>query len=205
MGSPLARRSPPAAPVGVLAGLRGFDHPGADRDDGRGTMDRRSLVGVAIAALLAPALGPLPRSAHAETSPAEMRGSLDAAHEGLVPGGDGDQSAALVRALAKAEVSGQPLFLPPGRYAIAEVELPRHAHISGVPGRTRLVHRGGSFMMRARGASLLRLDGITVDGAGLPLDKAASRGLLVVDAADAVVLDDCEFVASAAAAAVLRA
>jgi uncharacterized secreted repeat protein (TIGR03808 family) len=184
--------------------LRRFDHPDADRSDGRGAIDRRSLVGVTIAALLAPALGPFPRPAHAETGPAEMRGSLDATQEGLVPGGDSDQSAALVRALAKAEVSGQPLFLPPGRYAIAEVELPRHAHISGVPGQTRLIYRGGSFMMRARGAALLRLDGITVDGAGLPLDKAAGRGLLVVDTADNVVLDDCEFVASEAAAAILR-
>jgi uncharacterized secreted repeat protein (TIGR03808 family) len=162
-------------------------------------------VGVTIAALLAPALGPLSRSVYAETSSAEMRGSLDAAHEGLVAGSDGDQSAALVRALVKAEASGQPLFLPPGRYAIAEVELPRHTHISGVPGRTRLVYRGGSFMLRARGASLLRLDGITVDGAGLPLDDVAGGGLLVVDAADTLVVDDCEFVASAAAAAFLRA
>ena len=163
------------------------------------------MVGVTITALLVPALSPPTRYAYAEPNLAEMRGSLDAAHEGLVPGDDSDQSAALVRALGKAEASGQPLFLPPGRYAIAEVELPRHAHISGVPGRTRLVNRGGSFMMRARGASLLRLDGITVDGAGLPLDDAAGGGLLVSDTVDTVVIDDCDFVASAAAAVFLRA
>src|SRR5688572_29693048 len=131
------------------------------------TVDRRAFIGCALGTILAHALL-APRPAGAETGFVEMRGSLDATHEGLVPGAEDDQSAALVRALRKAEAGGQSLFLPPGRYAIAEVELPAHAHLSGVAGRTRLINRGGRFMMRARGAALIRLEGIAIDGAQLP-------------------------------------
>ena len=162
-------------------------------------IDRRTFLGATLAPALLAA-----RPAGAQAVLDGMRGSLDATHEGLVPGSDADQSVALARALAKTEASGQALFLPPGRYRIAAVDLPPQAHLVGMPGRSHLVFRGGPFMLRARGAALLRLEGLTLDGGYLPLDPDIS-GILDVHTADMLVLDDCELRASAASAAVLRA
>jgi uncharacterized secreted repeat protein (TIGR03808 family) len=108
----------------------------------------------------------------------------------------------LTRALAKAEGEGRPLFLPPGRYEVAAIELPRHAHLIGVPGQSRLVFRGGSFMLRARHAATLRMTGLALDGGGRPL---AAPGLLDADDVADLVLDDCAILASGAAALVARA
>ena len=128
---------------------------------------------------------------------------IDATEEGLAPGAADDQSALLMQALSKAEAIGQALFLPPGRYEISAVELPRHAHLIGVPGQTRLAFRGGAFMLRARDAQTLRLEGIVLDGSGPRLD-ASVPGLLDADTVDDLVLDDCVFLGSSAAAAALR-
>jgi uncharacterized secreted repeat protein (TIGR03808 family) len=132
-----------------------------------------------------------------------MRGALDASGEGLSPDSPDDQSAQLARALDKAELNGQPLFLPPGRYMISDVRLPRHAHLLGVPGQTRLLFGGGNFMLRAEGAATLRIEGLVLDGLGLPLDPG-TRGLFDADSVDEVVLEDCEFLGSEAGAVVLR-
>nr|MBA3518320.1 TIGR03808 family TAT-translocated repetitive protein [Hyphomicrobiales bacterium] len=134
----------------------------------------------------------------------QMRGALDATQEGVAPGAVDDQSAALGRALRRAEANARPLFLPPGRYEVAEIDLPPFAHLLGVPGQTRLVFRGGAFMLKARQAKHVRLEGISVDGGWLPLGESV-RGLLDVDEVDDLVLEDCEFTASTAAGAVLRA
>lgn len=134
----------------------------------------------------------------------QIRGALDAAQEGVVPGAADDQSKALGRALRRAATNGQALFLPPGHYEVAEVELPPYAHLLGVPGQTRLVFRGGAFMLRARQAKHLRLQGMTIEGGWLPLGESV-RGLLDADEVDDLVLNDCEFTASTAAGAVLRA
>lgn len=162
-------------------------------------LSRRSL-------LLAGAWGALGRArpTRAQDSFGGMRGALDASRVGVVPGAFGDQGAALARALDTAELNAQPLFLPPGTYEVRELTLPRHAHLIGVPGRTRLLFNGGRFMLQARDAALLRMEGLVLDGVGLPLDPSVP-GLLHADNVDDLVLDDCEFVGSAAAGAFLRA
>ena len=133
-----------------------------------------------------------------------LRGALDATHEGLVPGALDDQSALLSEAMAKAELAGQALFLPPGRYAIAELELPNRTHLLGVPGETQLAFRGGSYMLRARNVARLRMDGVTIDGLGLPLGDGVP-GLLDADVIEDLVITDCAIYGSSAAAASLRA
>ncbi len=132
----------------------------------------------------------------------DLRGAIDATHEGLSPGAPDDQSTLLSQALTKAEGEGRPLFLPPGRYRIAELTLPGHAHLIGVPGRTRLVFGGGSFMLATKGAQLFRLEGVTLDGGNLPLEAPA---LLDADDVADCVVDDCEFLGSGAAGLTLRA
>jgi len=126
---------------------------------------------------------------------------LDATHEGLNPGSPDDQSALLSKALAKAETEGRPLFLPPGVYQVGDIALPNAASLLGIPGKSRLRFRGGSALLSARHARTLRLEGLTLDGAAVPLQEA---GLLDADDVAELVLADCAFIGSGAAGAKLR-
>jgi uncharacterized secreted repeat protein (TIGR03808 family) len=132
-----------------------------------------------------------------------LRGALDATEVGMVAGAADDQSREFSRALTKAGESGQALFLPPGRYRIARIELPGRAHLLGVPGETRIEFSGGGYMLRARDTGLLQIEGLTLDGGGLPLDEPDS-GLIDADGVDDLVLDDCVLTGSAGMGANLR-
>jgi uncharacterized secreted repeat protein (TIGR03808 family) len=127
---------------------------------------------------------PLCDRAYAQASGA---GLFETADPGLVPGSPGDQSQELSRALLKAEADNRPLFLPPGDYEIAEVTTPSYAHLVGVPGQTRLVFRGGRFMLKAQHARSLRLQGVTLDGAMRPIDMDARALLEAEDVVDVAV------------------
>jgi uncharacterized secreted repeat protein (TIGR03808 family) len=142
------------------------------------------------------------RGAAAQGLADTLRGALDAETAGLVPGSPDNQSAAFSQALASAAAESRPLFLPPGRYRVAGIALPQRAHLLGVPGESILDYAGGSFFLQSRGAAMLRLHGITLDGGGLPLDAPAL--LDVEDAAD-LVIDDSWLTNSSAAAVNLRA
>jgi len=156
----------------------------------RRRISRRAFAGGALGALVLPALAP-----RRATAASLFSGALDATEAGLRPGAVEDQGAALSKALVEAAATGQPLFLPPGRYAVANVVLPAHAHILGVPGDSRLIFAGGDFMLRTEHSRRLRIEGLTLDGGALPLTSA----LLDTDGADDVAIDDCDFVASAGA------
>ena len=164
-------------------------------------LSRRALLGGALGSVLVD--GSLPFAAARAQDSSGLRGSIDATHEGLIPGAAEDQGFVLTRALVAAEERGYPLFLPAGRYEVAQVDLPAHAHLIGVPNQTRLVFRGGPFMLRARGGESLRIEGVTLDGASLPLGDSIG-GLLDAEAVGDVVIDDCAFTGSSADAVTLR-
>ncbi len=157
-------------------------------------ISRRAFARGALA-LASPMLAPVAGAASL------ISGALDATEAGLRPGAAEDQGAALAKALVQAAAGGQPLFLPPGRYVIANVALPAHVHLIGVPGESRLVFAGGDFMLRSEHALRLRFEGVTLDGGALPLSSA----LLDIDGVDDIAVDDCDFVASGAAGIHLRA
>lgn len=160
---------------------------------------RRAFAGAVLAALL-PSVGS--RQAVAASLLSGVSGALDAAEAGLRPGAAEDQGAALAKALAAAADAGRPLFLPPGRYRVSEVTLPSHAHLVGVPGESRLIFAGGPFMLKAEHGERLRLEGVALDGAALPLSAPA---LLDADDIAELAVNDCEFVASGASGVRLRA
>jgi uncharacterized secreted repeat protein (TIGR03808 family) len=164
----------------------------------RAGLTRRATLG----ALLAPGLA-LNWPARAQMLFGDMRGSLDAAQEGLRPGAVDDQSAALMSALVKAEAGGQALFLPPGRYRIGEVALPGRTQLVGVPGQTRLEFSGGGFMLRARHSASFRMAGVTLDGAGLSFADG-HHGLLEAEGVTEIVIGECAFAGSAGAGILLR-
>jgi len=162
-------------------------------------ISRRTVLRCVSLAALLPALGGTRALA------AALQSAVDAQHFGLHPGAPIDQAKGLSKALRSAASAGRPLFIPPGRYEVSEVALPQNgAHIIGVPGQSRLVLREGSALLKAVGAAQVRLEGLILDGAGVPL-RGPEAGLLDVEDADDVVLDDCEFLQSGGAGARIRA
>jgi len=152
---------------------------------------RTFLAGGAAAALAAPS------RLSAQIGPGELRGAIDASHHGVRPGAAEDQTAALQRALATAAAEGRPLFLPPGRTAVADLDLPAGTQLIGVPGESRLAYGGGNWLLHARGAGRLRLEGLVLDGQSRPL-HADAPGLMWAEEADEVVVEDCTILDSAA-------
>ncbi|MGQ7793780.1 TIGR03808 family TAT-translocated repetitive protein [Faunimonas sp. B44] len=132
---------------------------------------------------------------------ADMRGSFDAS-EGVRPRDGGDQSAALRDALVRAEATGRPVFMPPGRYEIADIDLTPTAKIVGIPGETRLVFRGGNYLLRAEGTKSCRLDGLILDGAGRALADGID-GLLHCSGLEAAIVEDCAITGSSASGVAL--
>jgi uncharacterized secreted repeat protein (TIGR03808 family) len=160
---------------------------------------RRAIELIMVGAAITPALA---TKAGAQALRGAIDSAIDATHEGLSPGSTLDQGAALSHALAKAETEGRALFLPPGVYEVSQVSLPRFTHLLGVPGMSRLVFRGGNSLLSARHADMLRLEGLTLDGAGVPLPEGGA--LVDVDDVGDLVFLDCSFADSSAAAGKVR-
>ncbi|MBW8445548.1 MAG: TIGR03808 family TAT-translocated repetitive protein [Arenimonas sp.] len=126
---------------------------------------------------------------------AELRGALDAAQAGIVPGAADDQSRKLQALLDAAAASGQPVFLPAGTYEVSNLELPDGTKLFGVPGATRLSYTGEGHLLTARDARHVALSSITLDGANRWLADYADA-LVSFRAVDEVLVSDCEIVGS---------
>lgn len=107
----------------------------------------------------------------------EIRGSLDAAQEGLRPGGAEDQSETFNRIAVRAAADNLPVFLPPGTYRLSNISLPSNSRILGLPGASRVVYTGGGFLFSAENSDNLSLSGLVINGANRPLADDAG-GLL---------------------------
>ncbi|WP_161140271.1 TIGR03808 family TAT-translocated repetitive protein [Propylenella binzhouense] len=128
---------------------------------------------------------------------ADIRGTFDPG-EAVRPNAGRDQSAALRDALVRAEATGRPVFMPPGRYEIAEIDLTPSAHIIGIPGETRLVFGGGRHMLRAAHTRRCRLQGLSIEGGDRPLGGDVKALVDCRDVGD-LAIDDCDVAASAGA------
>lgn len=125
----------------------------------------------------------------------ELRGSIDASAEGIVPGAADNQSRALQRLINEAARSGLPLYLPPGRYNVSNLDLPEGTRLTGVAGATRLVYGGEGHLLQAGGGRRVEISNITLDGANRWLADYAPA-LVALRGVDEVVLDNCEIVGS---------
>jgi uncharacterized secreted repeat protein (TIGR03808 family) len=143
---------------------------------------RRRFLAAASAAAAATAVLPL-RAARAQVY------GPDAARFGLNPDDPGDQTAALQRAVDETQVTGTPLFLPPGRYMTTGIRLGSGARLTGVPGATRLVSMGGGPLVSATGARSVALEGIALDG--MARDLSGARGLVALEGVDEIDICDC--------------
>ena len=97
--------------------------------------------------------------------------------------------------LRKAAARDMPVFLPPGTYRLAQLDLPENARLTGIPGASRIVFSGGSHFLRARGLKRASLSGLVLDGGGLPLATDA-KALFSAQAIGDLLIEDCVFTGS---------
>jgi uncharacterized secreted repeat protein (TIGR03808 family) len=158
-------------------------------------VNRRHLIG-ASAAGVAGALA-IPADA-ARAAPLTSSLGRDATQYGVRPGSPDDQTKALQRAIDEAALTKSPLALPPGVYRTGMLRLASGTQLIGVRGATKLAFTGGASMLSGEGADSVALNGITLDGGGIPLP--ARRGLIHCLAGRDVRITDCEIVASGGSA-----
>ena len=152
-------------------------------------MDRRRFIlGAAALPLATPALA---------QQTASLRGTLDASRFGVEPGRRDDQSRNFQRLLDRASKENRPVFLPPGRYAVANIDLPRRMRIMGLGRTATLVHAGGDRMLSGLGCETVRLEGLVIDGAnGRLADDFA--GLVHLRGCADILVRDCAILGSGA-------
>ncbi|MBV9347425.1 MAG: TIGR03808 family TAT-translocated repetitive protein [Pseudolabrys sp.] len=115
---------------------------------------------------------------------------LDAAQFGVRPGAADDQSRALQRAIDQAAARNSPLFLAPGIYRAAGLQLPAGLTFSGVRGQTVLrLHTPGPLLEAAK-ADTINLSGLAFEGAALP---ANGRALVRLGEGTKCVIERCDF------------
>ncbi len=157
-------------------------------------MDRRSFLAGAIGVAAAtPALAAA--SVDADGAPS-LRGTLGGeGHIELRPrrGAGGE----LQTLLEKASADDRQVFLPAGTFVVSELRLPPRTRLAGVPGATRLVFGGGAYMVWTERADRVELVGLTIDGAGMPME-AYVPGLVHLAECHAVLIENCTIIGSSA-------
>lgn len=122
---------------------------------------------------------------------ADFRGGLDASQFGVQPGEQDRSAKAFNRMLKEASARNMPVFLPPGRYFVSDIELPENIQISGVPGESRLVYSGDGSFMRSVGAKRITLSNLVVDGANRWLADD-QPGLMTFHETGKLSIENCE-------------
>ncbi|MGI2033316.1 TIGR03808 family TAT-translocated repetitive protein [Rhizobium panacihumi] len=124
-----------------------------------------------------------------------LRGGLDAASQGVIPGAVDAQSKKLAALIAKAALANTPVFLPPGSYRVSNLDLPDGTRLYGIAGATRLVYNGEGHLLRSDGARRIELSNLVLDGAGHSLGDHAPA-LVHLRNVGEMIVDNCEIVGS---------
>ena len=156
-------------------------------------LNRRRLLSSIASLGLCAAAG---RGAAAPASGLEdLRGPVDLSDHGVRPDAGADQSKALARLFADCAERGVPAFLPAGDYRLSGIALPDNLWLSGVPGRTRLIHAGQGPFLTAEGLMRLRLSGLVLEGDGRPLGGDV-EGLVNLRFIADLAIEDCAITGS---------
>lgn len=154
-------------------------------------LDRRTLLAYAANGLLLAGAALIPRRAGAND--AQQHG-LDAAHLGVHPGSNDDQSKTLQRAIDQAAQKKLPLWLPPGLYRAAALRLPAGVQISGVRNATRLALNNSAPLFESGNADNVTLNGLSLDGGKIRLPD--NTALIQLAGGSDLHINDCEVVNS---------
>lgn len=136
------------------------------------------------------------KPASAATKIADLRGTIDGAEFGLRPGASDDQSALMQSAIDKAAARGRALFIPGGRYPVANLNLPSGARLVGLPGQTHFVYQGGGgHLIYSENSENVGVEGIHFDGANKSLGEY-TPGLLHFSNASRLSIQECDVTGS---------
>lgn len=124
-----------------------------------------------------------------------LRGTIDISGYGVSPDASADQSEALDRLFKDAAQRGLPVFLPAGDYRLSRITLPDTLWLSGVPGRTRLIHAGGDRFLGGEGLGRLTLSDLILDGDGKALGDD-DQGLLNLRRVANLTIENCAITGS---------
>lgn len=114
----------------------------------------------------------------------------------LRPGALDDQSFWMHEAINQAAIDRQPVELPAGVFKLSNLTIRnKRLLIRGVPGATRLVYGGGGHLISGEDLEEVRLEGLVLDGANLPLGDYVS-GLLHLTNCPDLTLDRVDFINS---------
>jgi len=155
-------------------------------------VSRRGFLTVMAGSGLAAGLGAGVRAAPLTlVATADLRGSIDAGKNGVIPGAADDQSRRLQAIITRAAKSDVPVFLPPGDYRVSNLSLPNGTRITGVPGASRLLYSGDGHLMVADGAARIELSNLVIDGGNRWLADYAPA-LLHFRGVKEVLIDNCD-------------
>lgn len=171
------------------------------RDRAQSEPTRRGLLrgGLMLAGLVSPLLLPqAARPAAAAVRVADLRGTIEASEFGIRPGTADDQSSLMQQAIDAAAERGRALFLPGGRYTVANLRLPSGTRLVGLPGQTRLDYQGGGHLLFAQGPGTIGMEGIHFDGDNRLLGEYTPALLHFADVDD-LLIEGCTITGSSQA------
>lgn len=147
-------------------------------------LNRRRFLGFSCVATLA-----VIRPAYAESG---LRGTLPppAGSAMVAEPGSGD-SKRFLRLMREAAEKKQPLFLPPGTYPLANLDLPDDLQLTGVAGQSRLLFSGGNSLLRGTNLKRVTLDNLILDGGNRPMGENA-KGLFHGQNIADLRIENCE-------------
>lgn len=135
------------------------------------TLNRRNVLtaGVAAGVAVGASVGPRPAVARPISAPP---------HLALLGDSSVDQAPALQDAIDSAAPRGAPVVLPAGRFRVGPVQLRPGTRLIGAEGATILEYAGGGSFITAEDAEAIVVEGLTLDGAYLPLDPSRTDALV---------------------------
>jgi hypothetical protein len=152
------------------------------------TVGRRDFLSSGLATAGA-GLALLANSDQAATAAAITPSGRSVLEFGVVEASDALQTAALQKAIDEIARSGNPVFIPGGRYVTGTLKLPAGCMIIGVPGATRLAVKDIDTAFDATGGAF-SFSGLTIEGSHGAADKG--RGLITASRAELHVAN-CKF------------
>ncbi|WP_426228739.1 TIGR03808 family TAT-translocated repetitive protein [Pararhizobium sp. DWP3-4] len=153
-------------------------------------LNRRLLLSSIASMGFCAAVSRVSSAAAMKPAPDGLRGTIDISGYGITPDTAGDQSQAISRLFEEAAAQGLPVFLPAGDYRVSGIALPDTLWVSGVPGRTRLIHAGGRPFLTGDGLKKLTLSDLVFDGEGKSLGNEAG-GLLHLRGIADLTIENC--------------